>query len=79
MRSRMEDDTKVSAVMKSAPSVDRHEDLRETARLLVEGDVKIAPVYEGEKLYGSSPSTRSSRPSSTASTRSPSARSQPRT
>lgn len=52
MRSRMEDDTKVSAVMKSAPSVDRHEDLRETARLLVEGDVKIAPVYEGEKLYG---------------------------
>jgi len=48
----MEDDTKVSAVMKSAPSVDRHEDLRETARLLVEGDVKIAPVYEGEKLYG---------------------------
>ena len=52
MRSRMEDDTKVSAVMKPAPSVDRHEDVRETARLLVEGDVKIAPVYEGEKLYG---------------------------
>jgi len=52
MRSRMEGDTKVSAVMKSAPSVDRHEDIRETARLLVEGDVKIAPVYEGEKLYG---------------------------
>jgi CBS domain-containing protein len=48
----MEDDTKVSAVMKPAPSVDRHEDVRETARLLVEGDVKIAPVYEGEKLYG---------------------------
>lgn len=52
MRSRMEDDTKVSAVMKPAPSVDRHEDVRETARLLVEGDVKIAPVYEGDKLYG---------------------------
>ncbi|MUW14496.1 CBS domain-containing protein [Halorubrum sp. CBA1125] len=52
LRSRMEDDTKVSAVMKSAPSVDRTEDVRETARLLVEGDVKIAPVYEGEKLYG---------------------------
>ena len=52
MRSRMEDDTKVSAVMKPAPSVDRHEDVRETARLLVEGDVKIAPVYEGEKLFG---------------------------
>jgi len=52
MRSRMEDDTKVSVVMKPAPSVDRHEDVREAARLLVEGDVKIAPVYEGEKLYG---------------------------
>ncbi len=52
VRSRMEDDTKVSAVMKPAPAVDRHEDVRETARLLVEGDVKIAPVYEGETLYG---------------------------
>ncbi|WP_418282852.1 CBS domain-containing protein [Halorubrum sp. DTA98] len=52
LRSRMEDDTKVSVVMKAAPEVDRHEDVRETARLLVEGDVKIAPVYEGEKLYG---------------------------
>ncbi|MWV63901.1 CBS domain-containing protein [Halorubrum sp. JWXQ-INN 858] len=52
IRSRMEDDTKVSVVMKPAPKVDRHEDVRETARLLVEGDVKIAPVYEGEKLYG---------------------------
>src|SRR6056297_4306656 len=52
MRSRMEDDTKVSAVMKPAPSVDPREDVRETARLLVEGDVKIAPVYEGERLYG---------------------------
>ncbi|GAA0526999.1 CBS domain-containing protein [Halorubrum aquaticum] len=52
LRSRMEDDTKVSAVVKPAPSVKRTEDVRETARLLVEGDVKIAPVYEGEKLYG---------------------------
>jgi CBS domain-containing protein len=52
VRSRMEDDTKASVVMKSAPGVDRHEDVRETARMLVEGDVKAAPVYEGEKLYG---------------------------
>ncbi|MFA1611557.1 CBS domain-containing protein [Halobellus rubicundus] len=52
VRSRMEDDTKASVVMKSAPRVDRHEDVRETARMLVEGDVKIAPVYEGSKLYG---------------------------
>ncbi|RLM57249.1 CBS domain-containing protein [Halobellus sp. Atlit-31R] len=52
VRSRMEDDTKASVVMKSAPRVDRHEDVREVARMLVEGDVKVAPVYEGEKLYG---------------------------
>jgi predicted transcriptional regulator len=52
LRSRMEDDTKASAVMKSAPRLDRHEDVREAARMLVEGDTKIAPVYEGEKLYG---------------------------
>jgi CBS domain-containing protein len=52
IRSRMEDDTKASVVMKSAPRVDRHEDVREAARMLVEGDVKIAPVFEGEQLYG---------------------------
>ncbi|GAB7090727.1 CBS domain-containing protein [Halorubrum luteum] len=52
LRSRMEDDTKVSVVMKPAPELDRHEDVREASRLLVEGDVQIAPVYEGEKLYG---------------------------
>ena len=52
VRSRMEDDTKASVVMKSAPRIDRHEDLREAARMLVEGDVKVAPVFEGETLYG---------------------------
>ncbi len=52
IRSRMGDDTKASVVMKSAPRVDRHEDVREAARMLVEGDVKIAPVFEGEQLYG---------------------------
>ena len=52
IRSRMEDDTKASVVMKSAPQVNRHEDVREAARMLVEGDVKIAPVFEGEQLYG---------------------------
>lgn len=52
IRSRMEGDTKVSAVMTPAPGIDRHEDIREAARLLIEGGVKIAPVYEGDKLYG---------------------------
>ncbi|MFB6157077.1 MAG: CBS domain-containing protein [Haloferacaceae archaeon] len=52
IRSHVEDDTKASALVRSAPQVDRHEDVREVARMLVEGGVKVAPVYEGERLYG---------------------------
>ncbi|AUX07886.1 CBS-domain-containing membrane protein [Halalkaliarchaeum desulfuricum] len=52
IKSRIEDDTKASVVMKNAPRVKRTEHIREVARILVEGNVKIAPVYEGEKLYG---------------------------
>ncbi|WP_435068431.1 CBS domain-containing protein [Haloplanus sp. C73] len=52
VRSRIEDDTKASVLMKPAPRVDRTEDVREVARVLVEGNTKIAPVYEGEKLWG---------------------------
>jgi CBS domain-containing protein len=52
VRSHIEDDTKAHAVMKSAPRLDLHEDVREVARMLVEGDTQIAPVYEGERLYG---------------------------
>ncbi|EJN58712.1 CBS domain-containing protein [Halogranum rubrum] len=52
IQSHIDDDTKAAALMKSAPKVDRNEDVREVARMLVEGDTKIAPVYEGEKLWG---------------------------
>jgi CBS domain-containing protein/ribosome-associated translation inhibitor RaiA len=52
IRSRVEEDTKAAALMKSAPEVDRDEDVREVARVLVEGGVKIAPVYEDGGLYG---------------------------
>ena len=52
VKSRIEDDTKASVLMKSAPRLDRHEDIREAARLLVEGNVRVAPVYSGEKLVG---------------------------
>jgi predicted transcriptional regulator len=52
IRSRIEDDTKASVLMKSAPQVDRTEDVREVARVLVEGGTKVAPVYEGENLWG---------------------------
>ena len=53
IQSHIDDDTKAAALMKSAPKVDRNEDVREVARMLVEGDTQIAPVYEGEKLWGS--------------------------
>ncbi len=52
VKSHVEDNTKAAALVRSAPRIDRHEDVREVARMLVEGDVKLAPVYEGEKLVG---------------------------
>jgi len=50
--SHVEDRTKVSAVAESAPRIDRHDDVREVARMLVEGGTKAAPVFDGEKLVG---------------------------
>ncbi|WP_338738409.1 CBS domain-containing protein [Haloplanus salilacus] len=52
VRSRIEDDTKADVLMRSAPRVDRTEDVREVARVLVEGGTKVAPVYEGDALWG---------------------------
>lgn len=58
IQSHVEDDTKVSAIVRSSrsggspPKVGRHDDVREVCRVLVEGDVKVAPVYEGENLWG---------------------------
>ncbi len=52
VRSRIEAGTKVSALVRSAPRIERTENVREVARMLVEGGVKVAPVYEGERLYG---------------------------
>jgi len=52
VKSQIKDDTKASVLMTSAPRIDHHEDIRETARLLVEGDVRIAPVFRGEQLSG---------------------------
>ncbi len=52
VKSQIKDDTKASVLMTSAPRIDHHEDIRETARLLVEGDVRIAPVFRGEQLTG---------------------------
>ncbi|NHN47299.1 CBS domain-containing protein [Halostella sp. JP-L12] len=57
LQSHVEDDTKVAALVKPsrnapAPKVDRTEDIRETARVLVEGGTKVAPVFEGGELWG---------------------------
>ncbi len=50
--SHIEDQTKVAAVMQSAPQIDRHEDVRDVSRKLVEGGTKAAPVFENNNLYG---------------------------
>jgi CBS domain-containing protein/ribosome-associated translation inhibitor RaiA len=57
LQSHVEDDAKVAALVKPsrnapAPTVSRHADVRETARVLVEGGVKVAPVFEGDNLWG---------------------------
>jgi CBS domain-containing protein len=52
VQSHIEDDTKAGAMMKNAPKVERTADVRDVARVLVEGGTKIAPVFEGETLWG---------------------------
>ncbi|QSW99121.1 CBS domain-containing protein [Haloterrigena alkaliphila] len=57
LQSHVEDDAKVAALMKPsrnapAPQVDRNEDIRETARILVESNAKVAPVFENGDLWG---------------------------
>jgi len=52
LNSHVDDDTRAAALTKAAPEVARTEDVREVARVLVEGNVKVAPVYQGERLYG---------------------------
>jgi predicted transcriptional regulator/ribosome-associated translation inhibitor RaiA len=52
LQSHIQDEAKVGALAKSAPRVGRDEDLREVARMLVEGGVKVAPVFEAGELWG---------------------------
>ncbi|RQG91503.1 CBS domain-containing protein [Natrarchaeobius halalkaliphilus] len=57
LQSHVEDDAKVAALTKPsrsapAPKIDRHEDVRETARVLVESNAKVAPVFEHDELWG---------------------------
>jgi CBS domain-containing protein len=39
-------------ILRSAPKVRIHEDVRETARLMVENDLKLLPAFEGDNLVG---------------------------
>ncbi|AEH35712.1 CBS domain-containing protein [Halopiger xanaduensis] len=57
LQSHVEDDAKVKALTKPsrnapAPKVDREEDVRETARVLIESNAKVAPVFQNGELWG---------------------------
>ena len=52
LQSHVEDDARADALMQNAPKVDRTEDVREVARVLVEGGTKVAPVFEAGRLWG---------------------------
>ncbi|MFC4550976.1 MULTISPECIES: CBS domain-containing protein [Halorussus] len=43
---------KVESVKRSAPKIERTEDVRETARLMVENELKLLPVFEDGRLAG---------------------------
>lgn len=52
VQSHVPDGTKVRRLVTPAPKVRRHDDLREVARVLVEGGTRIVPVFEGDQLWG---------------------------
>jgi predicted transcriptional regulator len=52
IRSHLEDSTQAHALMRSAPTLAADTDVREVARLLVEGDVKVAPVEDDSSVIG---------------------------
>ena len=53
LQSHIEDDAKVSVLARNnVPRIDRKEDVRDVARMLVEGGTKVAPVFENGGLWG---------------------------
>ncbi|MFQ3293011.1 MAG: CBS domain-containing protein/ribosome-associated translation inhibitor RaiA [Halobacteriales archaeon] len=57
IQSHVEDNAKVESLIKPSrtdpvPKIDRNEGIREAARMLIEGNTKVAPVFEGDQLYG---------------------------
>lgn len=43
---------KLQSVVRSPPRINRTENVRETARLMVESELKLLPVYEGSQFHG---------------------------
>jgi CBS domain-containing protein len=52
LQSHVSDDAKAGKMTLTAPQVDRTENVRDVARMLVEGGVKLAPVFEADRLWG---------------------------
>ncbi|MFB6224156.1 MAG: CBS domain-containing protein [Haloarcula sp.] len=52
VQSHVEDNAKAGAMTRSAPKVELTDDVREVARVLIEGEVKLAPVVEAGELWG---------------------------
>jgi len=52
VQSHVEDEAKAGAMVRSAPKVERTADVRKVARVLVEGGTKVAPVFQGDELWG---------------------------
>ena len=52
LQSHVEDDSKAGAMVRPAPTVERTANIRDVARVLVEGGTKLAPVFEGGDLWG---------------------------
>jgi CBS domain-containing protein/ribosome-associated translation inhibitor RaiA len=52
LQSHVEDDAKAKRLQTAAPQVDRTDDVRRVARVMVEGGVKVAPVFEADRLWG---------------------------
>jgi len=52
VQSHVQDSAKVRGLVQPAPKVGRQDDLREVARVLVEGGTRTVPVFENEELWG---------------------------
>jgi CBS domain-containing protein len=53
LQSHIEDNAKVNVLVRSnVPRIGREDGVRNVARMLVEGGTKVAPVFEGEDLWG---------------------------